>query len=72
MLANESVSFTDPIEYILYGLSSPSSFEPLTALSDNDWDNIAVTAIALGLAPLLHWHHEQTKVNTPLMAIDKL
>jgi hypothetical protein len=72
MFANESVSSTDPIEYILYGLSSPSSFEPLTALSDNDWDNIAVTAIALGLAPLLHWHLEQTKVNPPLMAIAKL
>ncbi|HMQ53594.1 MAG TPA: nucleotidyltransferase family protein [Anaerolineae bacterium] len=37
-----------------------------------DWDDVTVTAIALGLAPLLYWRLEQRRVELPPLALAKL
>jgi hypothetical protein len=63
---------TDFIEHIVQGIAWTSSFEPLRSLSDDDWDGVVVTAIALGLAPLLHWHLSQAEVTVPPLALAKL
>ena len=51
---------------------TPLTCTPLTSLNDDDWDDIAVTAIALGLAPLLHWYLEQSQISLPPLALAKL
>jgi hypothetical protein len=56
------------IEYIV----STLAYEPPTAafeqMSLDEWNNIVVTAIAIGLAPLLHWRLTQLPVTvTPLV-----
>ncbi len=51
------------------------SFSPpsdVTMFSDDDWESIAVTAIVLGLAPLLHRHFEQCDITSPPMTMAKL
>lgn len=44
----------------------------LESLETEAWENIAVTAIALGLAPLLHWHLAEANVAPPPLAMAKL
>jgi len=63
---------TDFIEHIVHGIAWLPSFEQLRSLSDDDWDGVVVTAIALGLAPLLHWHLDQVKITVPSLALAKL
>lgn len=61
-----------PIEHIIDYLSlSPP---PVTApdLSAEAWEEIAITAIALGLAPLLHWRLEQAGITPPPLTMAKL
>ena len=63
---------TTPIETIIFYLSNPELSSQPTILCDDDWDDVAITAIALGLAPLLHWHLEQAGISIPPMAMAKL
>lgn len=51
------------------------SFNPswsVVNLGQEDWEDTAVTAIVLGLAPLLHWHLEKYKITPPPMVTAKL
>lgn len=41
-------------------------------LPAGQWDDVAVTAIVLGLAPLLHWHIEPQSQPIPPLALAKL
>jgi hypothetical protein len=41
-------------------------------LTGDDWDHLTVTAIALGLAPLLYWRLTQLEVTVPPLALAKL
>ncbi len=72
MFSNASKLANVSINDIVHYLSLTTSFDPVRRLGDDDWENIAVTAIALGLAPLLHWHLEQTNVTVPPLALAKL
>lgn len=63
---------TDFIKYIVPAIAWSPSFEQLRSLHDDDWDSVVVTAIALGLAPLLHWHLSQAEVTVPPLALAKL
>ena len=42
------------------------------SLTPDEWDDIAVTAIVLGLAPLLHWRLEHQQSSIPPMALARL
>lgn len=44
----------------------------LEALGPEAWEELAVTAIALGLAPLLHWRLSQAGVSPPPLVMAKL
>lgn len=61
-----------PIEYITDRISFETSLNGVISISDGEWEGIAVTAVALGLAPLLHWHLSQAKITLPPMAMAKL
>jgi hypothetical protein len=65
-------SRTSSIVPIISCLSANPSLDTLQALDDADWESVVVTAIALGLAPLLH--DRLTRLNLPLppMAMAKL
>lgn len=65
-LANSS------IQQIINCLSAPPSPAALESLDSAAWDDVAVTAIALGLAPLLHWRLAQTQLAPPPLAVAKL
>lgn len=41
-------------------------------LDEDEWEDVAVTAIVLGLAPLLHWYLEQHRLAPPPMVMAKL
>lgn len=58
-----------PIETITGLLSLPAG-QPVP--DQVDWDDVTVTAIALGLAPLLHWQLTQHRVELPPLALAKL
>jgi hypothetical protein len=67
-----SERYMAPIERINDLISfapSPAAYDSLT---DDEWDSIVVTAIALGLAPLLYRCLSQTVVSVPPMAMAKL
>ncbi|MEM7348565.1 MAG: nucleotidyltransferase family protein, partial [Chloroflexota bacterium] len=57
---------------IINCISATPTVEMTHNLSDEIWDDVAVYAIAVGLAPLLHWHLEQLEVTPPPMAMAKL
>lgn len=61
-----------PIEHIVLCLSPQPSPETLERLTGAEWDHLAITAIALGLAPLLHWRLTQLPVTPPPLALAKL
>ncbi len=67
-----SHSTTLSIQPIIYCLSRESAPNLLESLEKEAWENIAVTAIALGLAPLLHWHLTEAKVAPPPLTLAKL
>jgi hypothetical protein len=69
MIASRKADFIEPI---VRGIAWTPSFEPLRSLSDDDWDDLVVTAIALGLAPLLHWQLSQVDLTAPPLALAKL
>jgi hypothetical protein len=65
------------IENIIQLISGEPALELPDILSQDDWEETAVTAIVLGLAPLLHWRLDQTlvdqlKVALPPMVMAKL
>lgn len=70
MLANASGLFTTPIEPIIDRLSH--SAVAAAPVGDELWDDVSVTAIVLGLAPLLHWHLEPGHETLPPLALAKL
>jgi hypothetical protein len=61
-----------PIEIITHCLASAAPAETWPTLDDEAWDEVAVTALALGLGPLLHWHLERQGVTGPPRAMAKL
>lgn len=61
-----------PIEPIVSCLSARPSLERLERLTGDEWDHLVVAAIALGLAPLLHWRVTQLPVALPPLALAKL
>lgn len=67
-----SHSTTLSIQPIIQCLSNESVPNLLESLEKETWENIAVTAIALGLAPLLHWHLAEAKVTPPPLTQAKL
>lgn len=60
------------IEHIISCLSLHPPPAVIEHLTGDDWDHLAVTAIALGLAPLLHWRLTQLEVTVPPLALAKL
>jgi hypothetical protein len=59
-----------PIEHVVDYLSfTPASLPPL---GQESWEEVAITAIALGLAPLLHWKLDQAKIEVPPLPMAKL
>ena len=64
------MSTTQPIEHIVEILRSIPS--PQQKIEDDTWEAIAIMAIALGLAPILHWHLEQNQWKIPPLAMAKL
>jgi len=65
-------SQTSSIEPIIGCLSTAPLLEKLQALTDEQWDTIAVSAIALGLAPLLHDQLDRLDLTLPPSALAKL
>jgi len=61
-----------PIEYITGRIGFETPLNGVISISDDEWEVIAVTAVALGLAPLLHWHLSQAEIVPPPMAMAKL
>lgn len=72
MLATVSRSATTAIEKIINLLSTGPALDRLEHLNNDDWEDMAVTAIALGLAPLLHWHLARIQVTLPPIVVAKL
>jgi hypothetical protein len=71
-LATVSPTITTSIQQIVNCLSfQPAPASPLDLRGD-DWEDIAVTAIAVGLGPLLHWRLAQIEVTLPPLAMAKL
>lgn len=60
------------IEYISGRISFETPLNRVISISDGEGEDIAVTAVALGLAPLLHWHLSQDEITLPSMAMAKL
>ena len=65
-------SFAASIEPIVHCLADAPSAGSLRSLNDEAWDAMVVTAIALGLAPLLHSHLQQLNLTPPPLALAKL
>ena len=65
------MSKTSTIDCII-NLIAGDTPDSTTTLTPDEWDDIAVTAIVLGLAPLLHWRLEQQETSIPPMALAKL
>jgi hypothetical protein len=65
-------SNTTSIEKIVNRLSTPPALDTLELDHNAEWDDLAVTAIAVGLAPLLHWRLTQVDPLPATMAIAKL
>lgn len=60
-----------PIEQIVNYIAhqpSPASI----SLTDDAWDSLTITAVALGLAPLLHWALQNQTIKPPPLALAKL
>jgi hypothetical protein len=70
MIASTSPVFKTPIDDLVSRLSLPLT--ALCPLDEDRWVDVAVTAIALGLAPLLHWHLASTSEAVPPLALAKL
>jgi hypothetical protein len=68
-----TASSTSAIEPVINLLSFRPLPAKVTALTADDWETTVVTALALGLGPLLHHSlSQQTEVNLPPMAMAKL
>jgi hypothetical protein len=61
-----------PIEHVVDYLSFTPAPLPPAPLGQESWEEVAITAIALGLAPLLHWKLEQAKIEVPPLTLAKL
>ena len=63
-----------PISHITRSLSITSAQpgQGLELSGPEAWEELAVTAIALGLAPLLHWRFNQAGVSSPPLFMAKL
>lgn len=61
-----------PIEYIVRTISCEPPLAESDLPNDDEWEKIAVVAIAVGLAPLLHWQLVQSNVALPARARAKL
>lgn len=72
MFARQRHKSVPSIQYIVNALRPGASLTGLNSLSEDEWDTVAVTAIALGLAPLLHNHLSRAGVSLPPMAMAKL
>ena len=59
----------DCIVELIAGNTAPTEFSTVTS---DEWENIAITAIVLGLAPLLHWQLEQHRQTLPSLTLAKL
>ena len=60
------------IEAIINYISNHPILENFELPLEDDWEDLTVTAIALGLAPLLHWRLSQIGLQPPAMALAKL
>jgi hypothetical protein len=65
-------AITTPIEQIANFISLTPTPVSIDSLNEDDWETIVVTAIAVGLAPLLHWHLDQMGAGLPSLALAKL
>ncbi len=61
-----------PINHIIRLITSSAAQPVSQPLTDTDWDDLTITAIALGLAPLLHWRLVEANLPTPPPALAKL
>lgn len=68
-----SSSSTATINYIVGAVSNELALQDLQALNDGDWDTVVVTAIVVGLAPLLHQQlADRPDLSLPPMALARL
>ena len=65
-------SFSTTIEPVVQALADPPLIDSLQSLTAEAWDDIAVTAIALGLAPLLYYRLSRLSFTIPPPALAKL
>lgn len=63
---------TASIEPIVDCLAGAPAAQLLRFLNNEGWETLAVTAISLGLAPLLHYHLHQLNLTPPSLALAKL
>ena len=61
-----------PIEPIVDCLAGAPPAESLCSLTDEDWESLVIAAIALGLAPLFHYHLAHLDLTPPPLALAKL
>jgi len=61
-----------PIEHIVKCISLAPQLDKTNLPRDEEWEKIAVVAIAVGLAPLLYWQLTQIDLDLPPMARAKL
>ncbi len=67
-----SLSSTTALKHIVEAVASAKASENLRALTADDWETVVVTAIALGLAPLLHRQLVDRPDLIPPLALAKL
>ncbi len=61
-----------PIEYIVKVIAAADIPKTASPPNQDTWEKVGITAIALGLAPLLHWRLEQASITIPPMVMAKL
>lgn len=61
-----------PIEQIANFISLTPTPASSDSLTKDAWEAVVVTAIAVGLAPLLHWHLDRLETNVPALTLAKL
>jgi hypothetical protein len=72
MLTTGSHLGTTSIRHIVNCLAARPSLAAPESLSHDEWEDMAVTAIALGLAPLLHWRLTGANITPPPLTMAKL
>ncbi|MDH3674583.1 MAG: nucleotidyltransferase family protein [Anaerolineae bacterium] len=60
------------VERLVHLVSGEMPADEMNRLNHDEWEKIAVMAIVIGLAPILHWRLEQSLFNPPAITMAKL